>query len=86
MRKYTRDQIIDALNCPINRHCTRVEHNCDDWALHEHPMWLIEHYIKCGGAKEFAKRRDQYWEEQDELEKKNGGGSKDGEKTSKPAP
>lgn len=63
LRKYTRDQIIDALTYPVNRQCTRVEHNCDDWELYRHPEWLIEHYIRCGGAKEFAKRRAKYEKE-----------------------
>lgn len=73
--KYNDDQIIDALTCPVNRHCTRVEHDCDDWTLYKHPDWLLEHYIRCGGAKEFAKRRlnKEYWieqeDKQDELEK-----------------
>jgi hypothetical protein len=75
MLKYNQDQIVDALTCPVNRHCTRVEHGCDDWEMYKHPEWLLEHYIRCGGAKEFAKRRQnqEYWEEQedkqDELEK-----------------
>jgi hypothetical protein len=61
--KYTDDQIIDALTCPVNRHCTRVERNCNDWDLYLHPGWLLEHYIACGGATEFAKRREnkEYW-------------------------
>jgi hypothetical protein len=67
--KYNDDQVIEALTCPVNRHCTRVEHNCDDWELHNHPEWLIIHFIENGGAVEFAKRRadKQYWV--DEMEK-----------------
>jgi hypothetical protein len=63
--KYNQDQIVEALNCPINRHCTRVEHCCDDWELHLHPEWLLEHFISHGGAVEFAKRREdkRYWME-----------------------
>lgn len=70
--KYNLDQIVEAMNCPINRHCTRVEHNCDDWELHLHPEWLIEHFIRCGGATEFAKRRGnkQYWIDEMEKEEK----------------
>jgi hypothetical protein len=60
MTAYTRDQIKDAFLCPINRHSTRVKHKCNDFELYEHPEWLMDHYIKCGGAKEFAKRRDEY--------------------------
>lgn len=73
--KYNQDQIVMALTCPVNRHCSRVEHNCDDWELFRHPEWLLEHFITNGGAKEFAKRRQnkEYWIEQediqDELEK-----------------
>jgi hypothetical protein len=64
--RYTDDQIIDALTCPVNRHCTRVEHNCDDWELYKNPEWLLQHYIGCGGAAEFAKRRGnkKYWVDQ----------------------
>ena len=67
-QKYNTDQIVEAISCPVNRHCTRVEHSCDDWVLFKHPEWLLEHFIKCGGAKEFAKRRDNkdYWV--DEIE------------------
>jgi hypothetical protein len=64
-KKYTQDQIIDALTCPLNRHATRVEHNCDDWELHKHPEWLINHYIKCGGAEYWATKREQYIEERE---------------------
>lgn len=63
--KYNDDQILDALTCPVNRHCTRVEHGCDDWTLYLNPNWLLEHYIRCGGAVEFANRRQnkEYWME-----------------------
>ena len=57
---YTRDQLIDAMTCPLNRHATRVEHGCNDFDLHKHPEWLMEHYIRCGGAKAFEKRRGEY--------------------------
>lgn len=61
--KYKDDQVIEALTCPVNRHCTREEHNCDDWVLFERPEWLMDHYITNGGAKAFAKRRGnkEYW-------------------------
>ena len=66
--KYLDDQIWEAFLCPVNRHCTRVEHSCDDWELFKHPEWLLEHFIRCGGAEEFAKRRTDkaYWVEQEE--------------------
>ena len=68
LRKYTRNQLIEALTCPVNRHTTRVEKKCDDWDLFHHPDWLISHYIKNGGAKAFAKHREEkeYWIEQEE--------------------
>ncbi len=56
-RQFMQRQIMEALLCPINRHCTREQHNCDDWDLWHHPDWLIEHFISHGGAVEFAKRR-----------------------------
>ena len=67
MHKYSDDQIKDAFTCPVNRHCTRVEHDCNDWDLYNHPEWLLDHYIRCGGAKEFAKRRvhRKYWVKQE---------------------
>ena len=74
-RKYNQDQIVESLTCPVNRHCTRVAHNCDDWELFKHPDWLLEHFILNGGAKAFAKHRTEkeYWieeeDKQDELEK-----------------
>ena len=66
--QYKDDQIIEALTCPVNRHCTRVEHNCDDWELFKHPEWLMMHFIENGGAKEFTKRRGnkKYWVKQEE--------------------
>ena len=81
-RKYTWDQIVDALTCPLNRHATRCEHNCDDWELHKHPEWLIDHYIKHGGADYWATKREQYMEEDnaeeafEEAQAKDGGDSK----------
>ncbi len=58
---YTREQIVEAMTCPVNRHSTREEHNwCSDEELHLHPEWLMEHYIRCGGAEEFAKRRAEF--------------------------
>lgn len=73
--KYNHDQIVEALTCPVNRHCARVAHGCDDWELFKHPNWLLEHFVLNGGAKAFAKHREekQYWideeDKQDELEK-----------------
>jgi hypothetical protein len=56
-------QVIDALTCPVNRDCTRREHGCDDWELWRNPDWLIDHYIRNGGADEFAKRRADFFRE-----------------------
>lgn len=70
--KYNDAQIWESFLCPVNRHCTRVEHNCDDWELFKHPEWLVEHYIKNGGAEAFAKHREEkeYWiEEFNNVEK-----------------
>ena len=53
-------QIIEALTCPLNRHCARVEHKCDDWELFKNYHWLIERFIYKGGAPEFAKLRSEY--------------------------
>ena len=61
--RYNRDQIVDALTCPLNRHATRVEHQCDDWHLHLHPDLLLDHYIRCGGAVFWATKREQYYRE-----------------------
>ena len=68
--KYLDDQVIEALTCPVNRHCTRVEHNCDDWTLFKNPNWLLEHFIAHGGAVAFAAHREekQYWIEQEDKE------------------
>ncbi len=68
---FLKRQMIDALTCPINRHGTRVEYNCDDWGLWRNPNLLVQHYIENGGAKEFAKRRGEFLEEivvPDEIE------------------
>ncbi len=69
---YMQRQIWEALTCPINRHCTRLEHGCDDWDLFHHPEWLITHFISNGGAEEFAKRRAEFLREievyEDEIE------------------
>jgi len=73
--KYNLDQIIESLTCPVNRHCTRVEHNCDDWELFKNPEWLIRHFTDNGGAVAFARHREEkkYWievEDNYELEQK----------------
>lgn len=68
LRKYTRAQIVDAISCPCNRHCTRVEHSCDDFELYKHPEWLLHHYIENGGAIAFAKRRKEFEREIEEPE------------------
>ena len=47
-------QAITALNDHLNRHATRVEHQCDDVTLSEHPDWLIFHFVQSGGAIAFA--------------------------------
>jgi hypothetical protein len=60
LKKYELAQIIDALTCPLNRFATMEEHRCDEWELHRNPRLLIEHYIRCGGAIEFSKRRDEF--------------------------
>ena len=70
LRKYTHDQMVDALLCPLNRFATTQEHSCNEYDLHKHPEWLLEHYVRCGGAKYWESKREQYMEEQDELEKK----------------
>lgn len=61
--RYARVQLVDALTCPINRHATRLHHNCDDWFLHQHPDLLLMHYIKNGGAVAFARRREEFLQE-----------------------
>ena len=63
LKKYAHDQIVDALTCPLNRHATRVERQCDDFELHRHPDWLLEHYIRYGGAVHWATKRKEYEEE-----------------------
>ncbi|MCC7004420.1 hypothetical protein IT397_00670 [Candidatus Nomurabacteria bacterium] len=63
MERYQLKQIVEALTCPVNRHATRVEHNCGDEELFQHPEWLIQHFIREGGAKEFAKRREKFMKE-----------------------
>ena len=62
-QRYNQDQVVEALTCPVNRHCTRVEHNCDDWELFQHPEWLLDHFITNGGAVAFSKHREEekYW-------------------------
>lgn len=58
---YTQAQIIDALLCPVNRDMTRREHACTDEDLwRDGGRWLMEHYIKFGGAKAWAKHRPEY--------------------------
>jgi hypothetical protein len=59
-RRYELKQIIEAINCPVNRHATREEHKCDDWYLHENPHLLVIHFVEKGGAVEFAKRRAEF--------------------------
>lgn len=65
-RRYTIDQIVDAMTCPLNRFATMVEHSCNEYDLHKHPDWLIEHYIKHGGADYWATKREQYIQEIEE--------------------
>ena len=60
IKKYNHDQLVDMLTCPLNRNGTREEHSCDDWELYKHPEWLVEHYLKHGGAEHWAKRRAEY--------------------------
>lgn len=54
LKGYNTHQIIDALTCPINRHCTRVEHSCTDEDLYHHPEWLLQHYYENKGAEKWA--------------------------------
>ena len=56
---YKHAQVMEALSCPVNRDATRKERNCDDLVLFDHPEWLVEHYIKYGGAAAFARRREE---------------------------
>jgi hypothetical protein len=77
---FLRTQLVEALTCPLNRHGTRVEYNCDDWGLFQNPQWLIFHFIENGGAAEFAKRRDNFFIEievsdQERLEETRTGAS-----------
>lgn len=58
-RKFAFKQLVEALTCPVNRDAVRRKYNCDDIELFKHPEWLIKHYVENGGAREFAKRRDQ---------------------------
>jgi hypothetical protein len=60
LKLYSAEQVMEALNCPVNRHCTRVEHDCTDWDLQLHPEWLIQHYIENGGAVAFAQKRKDF--------------------------
>lgn len=59
-RGYTTEQIHEALTCPVNRHTTRIKYACNDYDLFLNPQWLLENYIKEGGAEGFAKRRSEY--------------------------
>jgi hypothetical protein len=68
-KKYLDDQTVEALTHPINRHAVRVAYGVDDWWLHDHKDVLIMWWIEHGGATEFAKKRKEYEEETDELEK-----------------
>ena len=62
-RAYTQAQLMEALTCPVNRHMTRIEHGCNDRELFKHPDWLLDHYVKFGGAEAFAKRRSEFEKE-----------------------
>jgi hypothetical protein len=64
-KRFELAQIIDALTCPLNRFATMEEHKCDEWYIHKNPHLLIEHYIRCGGAEEFSKKRDEFFREID---------------------
>jgi len=59
-RRYAQAQMIEALTCPVNRHMTRVERGCTNQDLFENPDWLLDHYIRFGGAKAFEKRRSEF--------------------------
>lgn len=63
MGLFMQRQYVEALTCPVNRHCTREERNCDDWELFKNPGWLLKHFIENGGAVEFAKRRAEFCRE-----------------------
>ena len=60
---YNRQQLIEALLCPINRNGTREEYRCDDWGLFKNPQWLLEHFMKYGGAEAFARHREDFWKQ-----------------------
>jgi len=62
LKGYNVAQIIDALLCPLNRHATRVEHECTDEDLYHHPDWLLEHYAKNGGAQKWAEQHRKEYE------------------------
>jgi len=59
-KTYLRRQEQDALTSPLNRQATMRERSCNEEDLHEHPNWLMEHYIKFGGADAFSKRRPEF--------------------------
>ncbi|HRY31246.1 MAG TPA: hypothetical protein P5328_02550 [Candidatus Paceibacterota bacterium] len=64
LRQYIYDQLVDMFLSQLNRWATREAHGwCDDCELHRHPEWLVEHYLKHGGAEYWAKRREQYFRE-----------------------
>ncbi len=66
--EYNTKQLIEILTCPVNRHATRVEHNCDDCGLYQHPEWLFDRFKNNGGAEAFAKKRLEFQRLCDELE------------------
>ena len=51
-------QITEAFLCPLNRHCTRVKHSCndEDFLKNKNYKNLLENYILNGGAEVFAKK------------------------------
>ena len=57
---YNAQQILEMVNCWMNRHFTRVKHSCNDEELTRHPEWLYENFIESGGAAEFEKRRKEF--------------------------
>jgi hypothetical protein len=65
---YTREQIVDAMISPLNHHGTREEHGCSEEEVLRHPDWLFRHYIECGGATAFAKRKSEFERPCDSLE------------------
>ena len=69
VHRYNDAQIIEALTHPINRYAVMKHYSVDEWWLHDHPDIVMEWWINHGGAVEFAKQREKYMEEQDELEK-----------------